>query len=255
MIEDGALRLTRGPKECRSRPAIDVLFRSAAASLGPRVVGVVLTGMLDDGTAGLWAIKEAGGRALVQAPESAEYESMPESARAHVEIDASLPVEDLADEIGRQVRSIGSATHRKQTPAGSATELTIASEGNGRKAGVMRLGEISEYTCPDCHGVLVQIVDGKVLRFRCHTGRAFSMKTLLAEVNEAIDDGLWATLRAIEERALLLRQMADLAKAKGDQAAVDDCEARAVDAETRSEAIRALVLDADTFGHTPKTSD
>lgn len=119
----------------------------------------------------------------------------------------------------------------------------------------MRLGEISEYTCPDCHGVLVQIVDGKVLRFRCHTGHAISMKTLLAEVNEAIDDGLWATLRAIEERALLLRQMADLAKAKGDQAAVDDCELRAVDAETRSEAIRALVLDADTFAHTPKTSD
>jgi two-component system chemotaxis response regulator CheB len=78
-----------------------------------------------------------------------------------------------------------------------AMENHIAMEGNALRAGVMNLGKISKYTCPDCHGVLVQIEEGPIVRFRCHTGHAFSLKSLLAQVNEAIDTGLWATLRAV----------------------------------------------------------
>lgn len=251
MIDGNRLRLTRGPKECRMRPAIDVLFRSAAVSKGNRVVGVVLTGMLDDGTAGLWAIKNRGGRALVQAPATAEYGSMPESAARHVAIDGALPADELAAEIDRQVRELPETDDNEPLTDSMRVEVTVAAEGNGLKSGVMELGKVSKYTCPDCHGVLVEIGDGDIVRFRCHTGHAFSVKTLLAEVNEAIDNALWTSLRAVEERALLLRQMAALAEKNGDRAGAAECIKQADNAEARSEALRALVLDPELFGHTP----
>ncbi len=257
MVHGRLLRLTRGPKECRVRPSIDVLFRSAAASAGSRVVGVVLTGMLDDGTAGLWAIQDRDGQALVQSPETAEYPSMPESAAAHVRVDAALPVERLAAEIVRRVAAMRS-THvdvPPPSPRKLAIETSIASEGNSLKAGVLELGDVSTYTCPECHGVLVQIVEGPVTRFRCHTGHAFSMKTLLSDVNEAIDTGLWSALRAIEERALLLGRMAEMSTERGDRAVAERCRAQVADALKGAEAIRALVLDDKLFGHTPGSSD
>jgi two-component system, chemotaxis family, protein-glutamate methylesterase/glutaminase len=245
------VRLTRGPKECRVRPAIDTLFRSAAAAFGPRAIGVVLTGLLDDGTAGLWAIKDRGGKALVQDPETAEYNSMPKSALEHVSIDGSLPVAELPAAITRCLVEL-SKQAVEPSPESLQMEVHIALEGNGLKAGVMNLGKVSPYTCPDCHGVLVQIEEGSIVRFRCHTGHAFSMKTLLVEVNDAIDKGLWDTLRAIEERVMLLRKMGEQAAAAGNQQLAAECAAQADDAEVRLKPIRELVLDPDFFGHTPR---
>src|SRR5204863_4055598 len=100
-------------------------------------------------------------------------------------------------------------------------------EANSLAAGIMTLGKVSGYTCPDCHGVLVQIEEGSIVRFRCHTGHAFSLKSLLAEVNESIDNGLWDTMRAIEERIMLLRQMAAIALRTGDKTGATACEAQA----------------------------
>ncbi len=255
MVDGATLRLTRGPKESRARPAIDVLFRSAAVSCGQRLVGVVLTGMLDDGTAGLWAIKDRGGRALVQSPESAEYPSMPESASKLVQIDASLPIEALAVEIERQVRDLPALDAGLPAPTSMKIEMTVAAEGNGLNAGVMRLGKVSEYTCPDCHAVQMQVDEGAVTRFRCHTGHAVSIKTLLADVNESIDTALWEALRAVEERILLLRHMGRLAQASDDAQTCAECERQAADAAERSESLRALVLDPKLFGHTPRSGD
>jgi two-component system, chemotaxis family, protein-glutamate methylesterase/glutaminase len=133
-------------------------------------------------------------------------------------------------------------------------ENTIANEANSLAAGVMTLGKVSGYTCPDCHGVLVQIHDGSIVRFRCHTGHAFSLKSLLAEVNQSIDNGLWHTMRAIEERIMLLRQMAHIAAQVGDTTAAAECEAQASDAEQRVRPIRELVLDPAFFGHGPDHS-
>jgi two-component system chemotaxis response regulator CheB len=110
---------------------------------------------------------------------------------------------------------------------------------------------VSKYTCPDCNGVLIQIEEGSIVRFRCHTGHAFSVKTLVAEVNESIDTGLWSTLRAVEERVMLLRQMADLAEKAGDAAESSRCRSQADDAEERLKPLRELVLDPDFFGHSP----
>lgn len=113
----------------------------------------------------------------------------------------------------------------------------------------MELGKVSKYTCPDCHGVLVQIEEGPIVRFRCHTGHAFSLMTLLAEVNESIDKGLWDTLRAVEERVMLLREMERLARAHRHHAEADRCKRQADEAERRLKPLRELVLDPKCFGH------
>lgn len=247
-VEDNRLRLTRGPKECRARPAIDVLFRSAAVAYGPRAIGVVLSGMLDDGTAGLWAIKERDGRALVQNPADAMYEGMPSSALQHVSVDLVGSAAALAAEVARIVLSEPPAPGVQPGPALHDTENLIASGGNALELGVMKMGDVSRYTCPDCHGVLVQIEEGSIVRFRCHTGHAFSLQTLLAEVSGAIDKGLWDTIRAAEERILLLRQFAGLAAVRDEGKTSAQYHQLADETETRIKSIRALVLDERLFG-------
>nr|WKF55619.1 Chemotaxis response regulator protein-glutamate methylesterase of group 3 operon [Paraburkholderia busanensis] len=253
MLESTGIRVTRGPKECRARPAIDVLFRSAAQAYGGRVIGVILSGALDDGTAGLWAVKDRGGMAMVQTPSDAMHASMPESAIEHVMVDFAGSVESLAKEIARCVGT-PVAAHAIPLPESLAIENRIAASGDGLTAGVMGLGKISWYTCPDCHGVLVQIEEGSVIRFRCHTGHAFSIKTLIAEINAAIDSGLWDTLRAIEERVMLLRQMATLAGQSGSPLEMQSCLRQANEAERRLNPLRELLLDANFFGHDPERS-
>ena len=131
-------------------------------------------------------------------------------------------------------------------------ENDIAMEGNALKAGVMDLGQVSKYTCPDCHGVLVQIEEGTIVRFRCHTGHAFSLKTLMAEINDAIDNSLWATLRAVEERVMLLHQMQALAQVSGMSSEAAQLRQQADDSEKRLQPLRELVLDPGFFGHQSK---
>ena len=253
MAGDGVVRLTRGPKECRARPAIDVLFRSVALHCGPRAIGVVLSGALDDGSAGLWSIKDRGGVALVQTPEEAGFSSMPESAMRHVAVDKVGTVQALAAEIVRLTGESAEAPGAIAQPNRLALESLIADEGNALQQGVFHLGEPSRYTCPDCHGVLVQIEEGTIVRFRCHTGHAFSIQTLLAEVNDAIDNGLWATIRAMEERLLLLRQLGALAGQRRSPGEMQDWKDQAAHLESRIESVRDLVLDPAMFG--PHSSD
>jgi len=244
LVEDGVIRQTRGPKECRARPAIDVLFRSAAAIYGPRTIGVVLSGMLDDGTAGLWTIKDRGGKALVQDPKEAMHAPMPESAIQHVEVDRVARCAELAAEIGEITSGPAPATVERDGGR-IAVENRIASEGNALQLGVMDMGKVSQYTCPDCHGVLVQIEEGPVVRFRCHTGHAFSLQTLLAELSDSIDKGLWDAIRSIEERVLLLRQTSELVPEPRDAASLRKL---AEDAEASIKPLKELVLDVRLFG-------
>jgi two-component system chemotaxis response regulator CheB len=246
MVEEG-LRVTRGPKECRSRPAIDVLFRSASVVHEERVIGVILSGALDDGTAGLWAVKDRDGLALVQDPGEAGHDSMPKSAIQHVAVDFTGTVEELASEIARQVQTSIEPKEAQPSNERHLIENGISINGKGLDTGVMGLGKISNYTCPDCHGVLVQIQEGSIVRFRCHTGHAFSVKTLIADVNAAIDKGLWDTLRAVEERIMLLRQMADLSEEDGSFADAKRYRTQANKAEDRLNPLRELVLDPDFF--------
>lgn len=249
MVTPEGIRLSRGPKEGRARPSVDVLFRSAATTFGSRVIGVILSGALDDGTAGLWAIKDHQGKALVQIPSEAMHASMSESAISNVQVDFVGTVEALAAKVGELVGTAAPAVTDTAFSLHRSMENDIAMEGNALKAGVMDLGRVSKYTCPDCHGVLMQIEEGPIVRFRCHTGHAFSLKTLIAEINEAIDNSLWATLRAVEERVMLLRQMEQLAQASGTSDEVTKLRKQADESEKRLQPLRELVLDPAFFGH------
>jgi len=209
LVEPNRVRVTRGPKENRFRPAIDPLFRSAAQTYGPRVIGVILTGYLDDGTAGLWTVKQLGGTAVVQDPADALVPFMPLNAVSHVKVDYCLPLEEIAPLLVRLATEAAEEEGAFQVPKDVEIEVNIAKEQKALDAGVLQLGEPSNYACPECHGVLLQVKDsGSLFRFRCHTGHAYSIESLLTEITEEMDDALWNSIRAFEEGELFMRQMA-----------------------------------------------
>lgn len=234
VVEPGRLRLTRAPRENHSRPAIDPLFRSAALAYGRRAIGVILSGRLDDGTAGLWAIKERGGIAVVQDPDDAAHADMPRNALAYTTPDHLVRGDQVGALIGCLVRE--SIDEDAAPPASRELELEvkIAMEDSAFREGIMQLGPVSPYTCPECHGSLVRHAEGGIPRFRCHTGHAFSLDSLLAVMTESVESALWSALRAVEESVMLLRE----AGANGDPR----FESKAREAETRAEAIRTVVL-------------
>src|ERR1043166_4920194 len=181
LVEPNRVRVTRGPKENRFRPAIDPLFRSAAQTYGPRVIGVILTGYLDDGTAGLWTVKQLGGTTIVQDPSDALIPFMPQNALAHVKVDYCLPLAEIAPLLVR----LTSETEEEgvySVPKEVEIEVNIAKEQKALEAGVLQLGEPSNYACPECHGVLLELKEGSLWRFRCHTGHASSIQSLLADI-------------------------------------------------------------------------
>ena len=184
LLEPGVMRLTRGPRENRFRPAVDPLFRSAAAVYGPRVVGVILTGGLDDGTSGLWAVKRLGGVAVVQDPDEAFMPAMPLSALNQVEVEYKLPLAEIAPLLVRLASKTVAEQGGYEVPEDLNIEMKIAMEDHAREAGVTRLGTPSVFTCPECHGTLLQLKENGRTRYRCHTGHAYSADSLLSEVTE-----------------------------------------------------------------------
>jgi two-component system chemotaxis response regulator CheB len=244
VIQQGLARATRGPKENRFRPAVDPLFRSAAQAYGPRVIGVILTGGLDDGTAGLAAVKKLGGIAIVQDPADAVVPSMPLSALRHVDVDHCVPLAGLAALLTGLTAQPAQQKGALVMPEEIRIEVDIASETDALEAGVMKLGEPSIYACPECHGVLLQIKaeggDGRV-RFRCHTGHAYSMESLLSDMNERTQESLGSAVRAIEEHVLLLRHFA---RHIGDGSAAErELLERAAKAEEQRDLVRRAVLE------------
>jgi two-component system chemotaxis response regulator CheB len=209
IIEPNRVRLTRGPKENRFRPAVDPLFRSAAQVYGPLVIGIILTGYLDDGTAGLWAVKQLGGTAIVQDPHEALAPSMPTSALNHVRVDHRVRVAEIAPLLERLAKTPLDEEGVYEVPKELEIEIRIAKEDTALDIGVLKLGEPSNYACPECHGVLLQLQEEKRIRFRCHTGHAYSIESLLAEITEGVEDSLWNAIRSIEESVLLLRHLAE----------------------------------------------
>jgi two-component system chemotaxis response regulator CheB len=236
------MRVTHGPKENRFRPAIDPLFRSAAYAYGPQVIGVILTGLLDDGTSGLWAVKDRTGVAVVQDPLDALYPSMPSSALQYVDVDHCLCLAEIAPLLMQLV----SEPVIEQGGAAMSDALTIetqiAREDNALQAGVLQLGQLSPYTCPDCHGTMVQVQEDKIQRFRCHTGHAFSMESLLTAITESIEETLWDAVRVLEERIFLLRHMAQHAWEQQDETLFEQFEQKAQAAEQQAQILRAFTL-------------
>jgi two-component system, chemotaxis family, protein-glutamate methylesterase/glutaminase len=206
LIKGAKLLVTKGARENRYRPAIDPLFRSAAVSHGPAVVGVILTGLLDDGTAGLSAIKRCGGISVVQDPKDAAYPGMPQSALENVAIDHCVPLGVMGPLLERLTREPRGKT--KSTPDDIRTEAVIAERVLSDVAQVEGLGDQVPYNCPNCGGVLWQMSEPKIGRYRCHTGHSFTASALLTSQDEKIEETLWVSLRMLEERKNLLNHMA-----------------------------------------------
>jgi two-component system chemotaxis response regulator CheB len=211
ILEANRIVVRRGPKENRFRPSIDALFRSAAYVYGPRAIGVVLSGVLDDGTSGLWSIKRLGGIAIVQDPDEALYPEMPRSAMEHVKIDHVARAAELGPLLARLVREAAPLDDHvdREELRRLGLEVEIAGHDGAFEKGIMKWGEMAPFTCPECHGALVRLKEGSLLRFRCHTGHAFTPSTLLAGITETVEDTLWQAMRGVEEQAMLLEHVAE----------------------------------------------
>ncbi len=207
LIEQGMMRLSRGPKENGFRPAVDPLFRTAARSYGSRVVGVVLSGGLDDGTEGLGIIKELGGIAMAQDPAEASFPSMPSSAIQNVDVDYVKPVRTLARILAKVVKRAGSKGAQAMTPNGDRAH-DVAEIGDSGMRLHEELGPPSAFTCPECGGALWELRNGRIIQFRCHVGHVYSSDGLLSEKGRDLEMALWTAVRALEEHAGLRRRMA-----------------------------------------------
>ena len=209
LIEDGKVRVTRGPKENRFRPAIDPLFRSAAYFYGNRVIGVILSGALDDGTAGLWAVKQYGGLAVVQDPFDAEVASMPKNALQNVKVDYVVPVKEMSELLVKLSKEELPPKTAVISDEQTKKEIMTAKAGRALDTGLFNMGQLSPFTCPECHGVMAKYQNGNLLRYRCHTGHAYSADTLLATITEKIEENLYNAIRGIEENVMLLNHIGD----------------------------------------------
>lgn len=234
----GHIRTTRGPRENRFRPAIDPMFRAAAYCFGPRVIGVILTGWLDDGTAGLQAVRERGGTTIVQHPDDAIAPSMPMSAIKHVEIDQILPVKNIGPTLVQLVNTPAVEEAKHSVSEEMEIEVKIAKEGKALESGIVNWGKPSVYACPECHGVLLQRSEGNTVRFRCHTGHAYSIESLLAEFAIKTEESLWSAIRALEEDALLMKGLAEHSAEHHKGANYDSLQKRAEDLQERVRLVR-----------------
>lgn len=248
LLRQGFIRLGRGPRENGHRPAIDSLFRSAARAYGNRVVGVVLTGMLDDGTAGLAVIKSRGGLAIVQDPDEALFSAMPRSAIEHVAVDYVLKVADIApmlvEKAYEPVKENG-AVAKDENGAMAKDELELEAEIVAQNKARLEQGAVSGHpsplTCPECGGVLWELHQDNLIRFRCHVGHAYSLDSLLTEQADSIETALWSAVRALEEKAALAQRMATQAYQQNRSKSADQFRERAQEAKQQADLVRQVI--------------
>lgn len=246
LVNSGSIRVVRGPQENRFRPAIDTLFRSAAHTYGSRVVGVILTGYLDDGTVGLQAIKKRGGVAIVQDPNEAEYPSMAKSALRYVKVDYCLPLAQIADLLVQLSKEPTAEEEAYPVTRELEVESRIAEQQMNTQEfleHVEAIGTRTTYTCPECNGTLWQIGNEEPLRFRCHTGHSFTANILLSEQAQSIENAMWSAVRAMEEKVIFSRQMAERMKNYNLQSAAAKYEEHANSLDAEVSLVRGVILD------------
>lgn len=239
LLHDDHILVRRGPRENQARPAIDPLFRTAAASFGGRVIGVVLSGALSDGAAGLLAIKRCGGLAVVQDPADALVPNMPASALGYVDVDHVAPARDLGGLLSALVRQPAPPT--PEIPLEIRLEAAIAAQELADMKIDDMLGKPSRFTCPECHGALWEIEDGRLLRYRCHVGHAYTADTVLASQSEEIDRLLGTSLRSHQERAALAKRMSAHERSEGRDRLADQFARRAADYDHDAQIMKGLL--------------
>lgn len=243
IVQPGEIHLNRGPRENGHRPAIDTLFRSAAYSYRQQVVGVILSGALDDGALGLLTIKQRGGRALVQDPEEALFDSMPRSALDRVEIDYVLRVADIAFQLNQLVYE---SVEDEQMPDRPIPEEELVAQDKALINRGDRPNTPSTLTCPDCGGILWELQEGNLLRYRCHVGHAYSMDSLILQQSDSAERALWAAVRVLEEKASLSRRMAIKAEEQHRRMSQSQFLEQAKEAEQNASLVRQIIFQQTT---------
>lgn len=249
LVEYDQVIVKKGPKENRFRPSIDALFRSAAYRYGTRVIGIVLTGLLDDGTSGLWTVKRLGGLGVIQSPEDAMYASMPRSVLEYVEVDHIVPVAEMASlliELTQQTAPEQPGLDEEEANR-LETEINIAAQDNAFNMGILEMGRLTPLTCPECNGSLVSIKEGKIIRYRCHTGHAFTASSLLAEVTKTVEDNLWKSVKSLEETVILLEQSGSVLTEGENSTAAEEYFTKADETRKRSAILRDFIFQQQRF--------
>lgn len=252
ILQDGRIRLTFGPKVNHTRPAIDPLFESAARNNGPDVIGVILSGMLYDGTNGLLSIKQAGGITIVQDPEEALYSDMPASALQNLEVDYNLPVAKIASLINelaeRTVAKKGEPEVNQAVPDFSEDEVSlIKQEIKAYEKGYVS-NQRSVLTCPDCGGVLWELQDGQLVRYRCHTGHIFNADSLLTGYDSEFERTFWTAIRLMVEKAAICNRLAVHAKENENLERESFFLSMAKEAENEARRVRASWFNGKALG-------
>ncbi|HEX8885631.1 MAG TPA: chemotaxis protein CheB, partial [Noviherbaspirillum sp.] len=255
LIEGEHVVATRGPKENRNRPSIDALFRSAAYHYRDRAIGIVLSGALDDGTSGLWNIKRMGGIAITQDVAECAFDSMPSSALAQVDVDFSLSASGMGQLLDRLVQESAQMS-RKDTPQVQrqgdpdsliGLEVDIAIGDQALEKGMVTLAPPSPFACPECHGVMMEIREGKRTRYRCHTGHAYSTSALLSELMENVDQSYWKAMRGLEEAAMLLGKASEELRESNRHDAAELFRQESERTRQQAEKIREIVLSSKRY--------
>jgi two-component system, chemotaxis family, protein-glutamate methylesterase/glutaminase len=247
LLVDGVIRLGDGPQENMARPAVDPLFRSAALSFGPRVIGVVLTGLLNDGAAGLGTVKSCGGATVVQHPLDAEADGMPLAALEATAVDHVAPAGELGALLAQLVSETVEGAHDPSEELRLEVEIAAGARlGSDR---LVRIAQPSALTCPDCQGVLSEVRGARPLRYRCQIGHAYTAESLAAQ-SDKVDEAIRVAMRVMEERVTLVERMAADAEAGGRRAVAELYEARAGEyrryaATLREAAISLMALGRD----------
>ncbi len=246
---DRKMLVTKGAHENRSRPAIDPLFRSAAVAFGAGVIGILLTGYLDDGTSGMKAIKKCGGTCIVQDPEEAEYPDMPRNALNNIKVDYCLSIAEMGALISKIIsqKSSQKDSHgekRQAIPEDILIEAKIAERVLSDLSSVNKLGDQVPFNCPGCGGVLWKVGKDDDSRFRCHTGHAYTEASLLAEQTKKIEETMWTALRMFEENKNLLTEMARGNQGVGSKTAQE----RVKMSQTHIDRIRAILKTGENEG-------
>jgi two-component system chemotaxis response regulator CheB len=244
---DGTLRTPRGPRENRHRPSVDPLFRSAALAYGPHAIGVILSGALDDGTAGLLAIQRRGGITIVQDPDDAAYPGMPKSAIANVEVDHVLPMRDIANQLAISLLHEARGARDTDDEVKQMTlETKIAEMDANALRGDERPGQPSAFSCPDCGGVLWEIDDGEFTRFRCRVGHAYSPETMLAAQGDVLEEALWTAMKTLEESARLSKRLAAAERERSHEWMAVRFDEKETEARDRADIIRRFLASDDS---------
>jgi two-component system, chemotaxis family, protein-glutamate methylesterase/glutaminase len=245
ILEEGVVRTVRGPRENRVRPAIDPLFRTAARTYGGRVVGVVLSGTLDDGAAGLAEIRRSGGVAVVQDPADALFDGMPRSAIASAGADHVVPAGAIAPLLreltsGAAVQDISVVESSGDGDPPDAVESPLEAQSEFHQN-----GRVSVFTCPECSGTLWEVSEAGVIRYRCRVGHAFSRDSLDEAQAASVESALWIAMRALEERAELARRTARRMQEQGLPGSARRFQQRAREADEGRELVRKVLFTTD----------